>query len=123
MSAKHLLILPILVAALARADVPDVTSSLEYVGNPAKNRWPATSYPRGALDLQFHRGTLLVGSGEVEVNPGPVYLYGIDPVTLDETFEYSAGTEAVANFRVASWGELLVPSQDPHEGDPNQAHV
>ena len=123
MGAKHLLILPILVAAFARADVPDVTSSLEYVGNPAKNRWPANSYPRGVLDLQFHKGKLLAGSGEVEVNPGPVYLYGIDPVTLDTRFEYSAGTEAISNFRVASWGELLAPSQDPHEGDPNQAHV
>ena len=123
MSAKHLLILPILVAALARADVPDVTSSLEYVGNPAKNRWPANSYPRGVLDLQFHKGKLFAGSGEVEVNPGPVYLHGIDPVTLDTRFEYSAGTEAISSFRVASWGELLAPSQDPHEGDPNQAHV
>ena len=103
--------------------VPDVTGSLEYVGNPAKNRWPANPYPRGVLDLQFHKGKLLAGSGEVEVNPGPVYLYGIDPVTLDTRFEYSAGTEAISNFRVASWGELLVPSQDPHEGDPNQAHV
>ena len=110
-------------AARARADVPDLTASLEYVGNPAKNRWPANSFPRGVLDLQFHRGTLLTGSGEVEVNPGPVYLYGIDPVTLDARFEYSAGTEAISSFRVASWGELLAPSQDPHEGDPNQAHV
>ena len=112
-----------LASAGAPAQVPDLTGSLEYVGNPARNRWPANSFPRGVLDLQFHRGKLFAGSGEVEVNPGPVHLYGIDPVTLDTRFEYSAGTEAIASFRVASWGDLLAPSQDPHEGDPNQAHV
>jgi hypothetical protein len=110
-------------AACARADVPDLTSSLEYVGNPGLHRWPSDAYVRGALDLQFHRGTLLVGGGEVENNRGPVHVYGTDPVTLDETFEYSAGTEALANCRVASWGELLAPSQDPREGDPNNGHV
>ena len=123
MQARRLLILSILVAAFARADVPDVTSSLEYVGNPAMHRWPSDSYERGALDLQFHRGTLLVGSGEVENNRGPVHVYGTDPVTLDENFEYSAGTEAIASCRVASWGELLVPSQDLKDGDPNGGHV
>ena len=123
MQARRLLILSILVAAFARADVPDVTSSLEYVGNPAMHRWPSDSYERGALDLQFHRGTLLVGSGEVENNRGPVHIYGTDPVTLDENFEYSAGTEALATFRLASWGEILAPSQDPREGNANQAHV
>ena len=112
-----------LAGACARADVPDVTASLEFVGNPAKHRWPSDTYVRGALDLQFHRGTLLVGGGEVENNRGPVHVYGTDPVTLDETFEYSAGTEALANCRVASWGELLAPSQDPREGDPNIGHV
>ncbi len=112
-----------LAAACARADVPDVTASLEFVGNPALHRWPADSTERGALDLQFHRGTLLVGGGEVENNRGPVYVYGTDPVTLDETFEYSAGTEAFSNCRVASWGELLAPSQDLKDGDPNGGHV
>ena len=109
----------------AVADVPVLTSSLEYVGNPAKNRWPKDSDAsyRGALDLQFHRGALLVGSGEVETNPGPIHVYSTDPVTLKQTFEYSAGTEALASCRVASWGELLVPSQDPHEKDPNEGHV
>ena len=110
-------------APATRADVPDVTASLEFVGNPALHRWPSDSYVRGALDLQFHRGTLLVGGGEVENNRGPVHVYGTDPVTLGETFEYSAGTEALANCRVASWGELLAPSQDPREGDPNNGHV
>lgn len=123
MHTRHLLFLSILVTAFARADVPDVTSSLEYVSNPAMHRWPSDSYERGALDLQFHCGTLLVGGGEVENNQGPVYVYGTDPVTLDEKFEYSAGTEAIASCRVASWGELLVPSQDPRESDSNQAHV
>ena len=109
----------------ADADVPVLTSSLEYVGNPAKNRWPkdADSYYRGALDLQFHRGALLVGSGEVETNPGPIHIYSTDPVTLQQKYEYSAGTEAISGSRVASWGELLVPSQDPHEKDPTVADV
>ena len=112
-----------LAAACAHAEVPDLTGSLEFVDNPALHRWPSDAYERGALDLQFHRGTLLVGGGEVENNRGPVHVYGTDPVTLDETFEYSAGTEALANCRVASWGELLAPSQDPREGDPNNGHV
>ena len=110
-------------AACAAADVPDLTASLEFVANPAKARWPSNGKARGALDLQFHRGLLFVGSGEVESNPGPTWIHAVDPVGLGMDFEYSAGTEAVANFRVASWGELLAPSQDPHEGDPNQAHV
>ena len=31
--------------------VPDLTSSLEFIDNPATNRWPANSYARGVLDL------------------------------------------------------------------------
>ena len=123
MHTRHLLFLSIIVTAFARADVPDVTSSLEYVSNPAMHRWPAGGSSCGALDLQFHRGTLLVGSGEVENNQGPVWVYGTDPLTLEESFEYSAGTEALASCRVASWGELLVPSQDLHDGDPNGGTV
>ena len=107
----------------AVADVPVLTSSLEYVGNPAKHRWPTDASYRGALDLQFHRGALLVGSGEVESNPGPIHIYSTDPVTLKQTYEYSAGTEALASCRVASWGELLAPSQDPHEKDATEGHV
>ena len=108
-----------LAAACALAEVPDVTASLEFVGNPALHRWPAGGASCGALDIQFHGGTLLVGNGEVENNQGPVWVYGTDPLTLEESFEYSAGTEALASCRVASWGELLVPSQDLHDGDPN----
>lgn len=107
----------------ALAAVPDLTASLELIGNPATNRWPDNAYTRGVLDLQFHRGTLLAGGGETEVNRGPVWLYGIDPVTCAQTFEYSAGTEAIANFRIASWGDLYAPAQDPRESNANEGHV
>jgi hypothetical protein len=70
-------------AAALHGAVQDVTGSLEYVSSPAKHRWPAGGSACGALDLQFHGGTLLVGSGEVESNQGPVWVYGTDPVTLE----------------------------------------
>ena len=122
-SVKAFVAVGVFASLPAIADVTNVTASLEYVGNPAKERWPSNNKARGVLDLQFYRGLLFAGSGEVESNPGPTWLHSIDPVGLGLDFEYSAGTEAVASFRIASWGELLAPSQDPHEGDPNQAHV
>ncbi len=110
-------------AALSRADVPDLTSSLEYVANPATNRWPLNAYPRGVLDLQFFRGKLYSGGGETESNPGPMYIYSVDPDTLEEKYEYTAGTEAIARFRISSWGEMYASAQDPHEAGPNTGHV
>ena len=103
--------------------VPDLTSSLEFIDNPATNRWPANSYARGVLDLQFYRGRLFNGGGEVESNPGPTWIHSIDPYTNETRFEYSAGTEAIANYLVSSWGDLLSPSQDPHEGDATEGHI
>lgn len=109
-------------AALSAA-TPDLTSSLEFIANPQMERWPNNAGARGCLDLQFYQGRLFNGGGEVESNPGAPWLQSINPYDLSYQFEYAPGTEAIANYLVTSWGDLVTPSQDPHEGDANIGHV
>ena len=107
-------------AAFAAADL---TADLEFIGNPQMDRWPNSALPRACLDLQFYQGRLFNGGGEVESNPGAPWISSIDPYDNSTKFEFDPGTEAIANYRIASWGDLLTPSQDPHEGDANLGHV
>lgn len=100
-----------------------MTSSLEFIANPQMERWPNNAGARGCLDLQFYQGRLFNGGGEVESNPGAPWLHSINPYDLSYQFEYDPGTEAIANYLVTSWGDLVTPSQDPHEGDANIGHV
>lgn len=110
-------------AVTVYADTPDLTGSLEFIANPQLERWPENAGARGVLDLQFYRGRLFNGGGEVESNPGAPWISSIDPYDNSTKFEFDPGTEAIANYRIASWGDLLTPSQDPHEGDANLGHV
>ena len=110
-------------AVTVYADTPDLTGSLEFIANPQMDRWPNSALPRACLDLQFYQGRLFNGGGEVESNPGAPWISSIDPYDNSTKFEFDPGTEAIANYLVTSWGDLLTPSQDPHEGDANLGHV
>ena len=112
-----------MVAAMACADTPDLTGSLEFIANPQMERWPNNALARACLDLQFYQGRLFNGGGEVETNPGAPWISSLDPYDNSIRFEFDPGTEAIANYRVTSWGDLVTPSQDPHEGDANLGHV
>ena len=112
-----------IVAAMACADTPDLTGSLEFIANPQMERWPNNALARACLDLQFYQGRLFNGGGEVETNPGAPWISSLDPYDNSIRFEFAPGTEAIANYRVTSWGDLVTPSQDPHEGDANLGHV
>ena len=101
----------------------DFTSSLEFVDNPTYREWNCNITLTGIADLQFYRGKLFPGVGEVEKNPGPVPIYSIDPYTKLSVKEFTAGTEQLARFRIASWGEMFVGSEDPHEGSVNEGDV
>lgn len=101
----------------------DLTSSLEFVDNPTYREWNSNITLTGIADLQFYRGKLFPGVGEVELNPGPVPVYSIDPYTKLSVKEFTAGTEQLSRFRIASWGEMFVGSEDPHEGSVNEGDV
>lgn len=101
----------------------DLTSSLEFVDNPTYRDWKNNITVTGIADLQFYRGKLYPGVGEVELNPGPVPVYSIDPYTKLSVKEFTAGTEQLSRFRIASWGEMFVGSEDPHEGSMNEGDV
>ena len=107
----------VLLAALATTPA-DMTASLEFVGNPLKTRWTdGFSNNRAICDLQFYQGLLFYGSGEVEENRGPIPMAPINPLSLESKFETDLGTECVSRFYISSWGDLVVPAQDPRE-DP-----
>ena len=101
----------------------DLTAQLEFIGNPQLERWPNNATARACLDLQFYQGRLFNGGGEVESNPGAPWISSVDPFDNSIRFEFAPGTEAIANYRIASWGDLMTSAQDPHEGDANIGHV
>ena len=109
------LALAALVPAFA-ADVPDLTSALEYVACPSSVRWTERQ-KMPVTDLKFHDGKLWVGGGATELNAGPCPLQYINPATKEVVVEASAGTENVTVFKEFSDGRLYVPSQDPRDYD------
>ena len=106
----------VLTSIAAFAEVPDCTSSLEYIACPNSARW--TERQRMPVcDLFFHDGKLWVGGGATELNAGPCPLQYIDPATKQVTVECNAGTENITVFKEFSDGRLYVPSQDPRDYD------
>ena len=113
---KILAFLSAVLAVFVRAEVADLTSSLEYVGNPNAARWSEVT-KRPVTDLKVYDGKLFVSGGATELNAGPCPLQHIDPYTKKITVEGSAGTENISVFKVFSDGRLYVPSQDPRDYD------
>ena len=105
------------VASLAAfADVPDLTSSMAYLGNPAYSRWPSSGISRHVQDLVPHKGKIFTSGGEWGNNTGPCPCFAVDPYSGAYTNEFDAGTDTIYEFKEFSDGRLYTCAVDIHEG-------
>lgn len=123
MFSKILSVLAVLPLASALAGVPDLTGSLEYLGNPAASRWPTSSKSRHVQDLQPHRGKIYTSGGEWGNNTGPCPCFAVDPYSGAFMNEFDAGTDAIYEFKEFSDGRLYTSAVDPHENAANIGHT
>ena len=84
----------LLSANVAGIAAPDLTGSLEYVGNPGYSRWPANPHTRQVLDLAPHRGAIFVTGGDWSPNMGPCPIFAVDPYSGAYTNEFVADINA-----------------------------
>lgn len=123
MFSKILSVLAVLPLASALAGVPDLTDSLEYLGNPAASRWPTSAKSRHVQDLQPHRGKIYTSGGEWGNNTGPCPCFAVDPYSGAFVNEFDAGTDAIYEFKEFSDGRLYTSAVDPHENAANIGHT
>lgn len=109
--------------SLVCAAAPDLTGSLEYLGNPAQSRWPSSSKSRHVQDLQPHRGKIYTSGGEWGNNTGPCPCFAVDPYSGAYVNEFDAGTDAIYEFKEFSDGRLYTSAVDPHENAANIGHT
>ena len=109
----------LLTGLVAGAEVPDLTGSLEYMGNPASSRWPSSAISRQVQDLQPYRGKIYTSGGEWGNNTGPCPCFAVDPYSGAYTNEFDAGTDAIYEFKEFSDGRLYTSAIDIHEGAAN----
>ncbi len=106
------------------ADVPNLTSSMEYLGNPNASRWDSSQmFSRAVTSIGVHDGLLFVSGGDWNKNTGPCPMFAVDPYTGQYVNEWDAGTDCVNYWREGSDGCMYVPSIDPHEGAANICDV
>ena len=114
------LLLPalLLAATVAPADPPDLTSQLEYLGNPNASRWPSASasVARHVQDLVPYKGRIYTSGGDWNNNTGPCPCFAVDPYSGAFTNEFDAGTDAIFEFKEFSDGRLYASAVDMHEG-------
>lgn len=113
-------IVPALVGA---ADCPDLTASLEELGNPTLERWSSPVMANSVQDLQAYGGKVYLGTGDWDNNKGPIPMWAFDPARMAFTNEFSAGTDCAEVLRVFSDGRLYVPATDPRDGDANVGSI
>jgi hypothetical protein len=114
-------LLAVQAAGVARAQAPDVTEHLEWLGNPGKLSYPADAktFARNVWHLKAFDGRLYVGIGNRDnagpaPNAGPVDIWSYRPATGRFVKEWTAPDEQVEIFRVID-GRLVVPGNDPQE--------
>ena len=97
----------------------DVTDALEYLGNPAYSRWPNSPMSRHVQDLCPYKGKIYTSGGEWDTNTGPCPIFAVDPYSGAFTNEFTAGTDAIYEFKEFSDGRLYTSAIDLHEGAAN----
>ena len=112
-----------LAASASFADIPDYTSELVYLGNPAKSRWPTSAISRHVQDLHPYKGKIYTSGGEWGNNTGPCPCFAVDPYSGSYTNEFDAGTDAIYEFKTFSDGLLYCSAVDPHEGAAHFGHT
>ncbi len=104
---------------ISAADVPDLTSSMEFLGNPTYTQWPASAQSRRTLDLAPHKGNIYVSGGAWDPNMGPCPIFAVNPYSGAISNEFVAGSEDLYEFKELSDGRLYTVAVDPHEKGPN----
>ena len=107
-------------SALAAACVgAAVTDQIQYFANHAKYYFPKSDITNMAARccsrIKAIGGRLYIGLGNYTYNTGPTPVIALSPQTGTFTNEFSAGTEAIDDFKVFSNGKVYVPSLDPRE--------
>ena len=115
----HIAVFALVASLAALADVPDLTSSMEYLGNPAYSRWPNSPMSRHVQDLCPYKGKIYTSGGEWDTNTGPCPIFAVDPYSGAFTNEFTAGTDAIYEFKEFSDGRLYTSAIDLHEGAAN----
>lgn len=115
-------ILAVATSALASICIgADVTDQVTYFANPAKYYFPKSDITNMAARccsrIKAIGGRLYIGLGNYTYNTGPAPVVALSPQTGVFTNEYSAGTEAIDDFKVFSNGKVYVPSLDPREAN------
>ena len=126
-TAKVSAIVAALASALATACMgADVTDQIQYFANPAKYYFPKENITNAAARcctrIKAIGGRLYIGMGDYTYNTGPTPVVALSPQTGTFTNEYSAGTEAIDDFKVFSNGKVYVPSLDPRENHAREGH-
>ena len=124
--AAFLAFLPFLLSAIfaVRADVPDLTASMENLCNPNASRWDSSQmFSRAVTSICVHDGLLFVSGGDWNKNSGPCPIFAVNPYTGSYRNEWDAGTECVNYYRKGSDGCVYVPSIDPKDGNANCCDV
>ncbi len=104
------------------AEAPDLTASMQALGNPNKTRWSDLA-SRHVASMGVHDGRLYVSGGNWDNNTGPCPIFAVDPYTGSFSTEYTAGTESVDYYRYGSDGSMYIPSIDPKDGHVNSCDV
>lgn len=99
----------------------DVSDRVQYFANPAKHYFPQENFTniaaRCCTRVKAIGGRLYIGLGDYTYNTGPAPVVALSPQTGTFTNEFSAGTEAIDDFKVFSNGKVYVPSLDPREAN------
>ena len=104
--------------AIADGAAPDLTDSLEFVGNPSLERWPTPGVANSVLDIEVNDDRLFFAGGDWSSNSGPLFMKSYDPYSGSFTNEYVAGTEGVDMFRTFSDGGLYCVAVDHLDKGP-----
>src|SRR5574344_1117599 len=92
----------------------DVTTALQYIGNPNASRWNE-SYPRSVQDLQVYGGNIYLGGGDSGNNKGPCPVFAWYPYLGKFVNEGSINDEMIRFYQIFSDVRLYIPGIDARD--------
>lgn len=114
-SPRRLLFIGLALLFPLQTQALDVTSSIEFLGNPTEGT-NLNGRAQSVWDLQAFDGRLYLGHGNTTTNPGSNALWSFTPGSDTFANELTINSEAVETFRVIN-DRLYVPAADPVTGD------
>jgi hypothetical protein len=96
----------------------DVTSKLEYLGNPLSQDGQ-NDRALNVWDLQVFNKKIYLGGGSTIANSGPINVWAYNPKLASFEKEYTVEEEAIEQFKTFD-NELYIPAADPLQGNSNK---